>query len=419
MMKNKKSLSGLFDNKLFSIAVSLIGAIVIWLLVVINVSPQTTRVIKDVKVTIDDAVPSQFGLEVFGESEFTVDVTVTGKKYQISPANLSDEDIVVRAITTNVDSPGFRVLQLKAEPLSNNAAYSISAISSKTIDVYFDTAKTVQLVVEPQIETNGLPMVESGYSCGEITLSEPTVSITGPSTQVNRIEKVVAKCSIDKSLTSNLSTEAVVTPLDDQNKSDFEYLSLSVNKVVVAIPVLRVKEVNTTVDFKNIPDAYSVTPLKFSISPVKAQFNIFVDEYDKTTACSVGVIDFKTLSPSNNTFTFDAESTNAVEGSVDEFEVEVDLNGFSEEYVSVTSEKIKVNNPDGNAYKISDVSKSVVVVGKDDDLKSITHDKIKVEVDLSQVEWKSGESVTVPAIVSVDSSTCWVYGNYTVEINML
>ena len=88
-MKNKKTLNGLFENNLFVLILSLFIAVIIWLLVVINVSPQTTRVIKGVKVTIDQTVPSQFGLEVFGESEFTVDVTVKGKKYQISTANLS------------------------------------------------------------------------------------------------------------------------------------------------------------------------------------------------------------------------------------------------------------------------------------------------------------------------------------------
>ena len=60
-----------------------------------------------------------------------------------------------------------------------------------------------------------------------------------------------------------------------------------------------------------------------------------------------------------------------------------------------------------------------MVIGTEEDLKSITKDMIKVEVDLSQVEWKAGGTVTVPAIVSVDKSTCWVYGNYTVEISML
>lgn len=417
-MKNKKSFNSLFDNKLFSLAVSLIGAIVIWLLVVINVSPQTTRVIKDVKVTIDETVPSQFGLEVFGESEFTVDVTVSGKKYQISSANLSAEDIVVTAVTTNVDSPGFRTLQLKAEPVSENAAYTISSTSVKTVDVYFDTAKTVQLAIEAEIETGDFPVVEEGFSCGDITLSESSVTITGPSTQVNRIEKVVAKCKLDKSLSSNLSIEADVLPLDDQNKSDFDYLTLTVNKVVMAIPVLRVKDVDTFVTFKNIPDAYSANPLKYTVSPQTAQFNVFVDEYDKTTACSVGTIDFKSLSPSKNVFVFSGESTDVVEGSVDEFVVEVNMDDFSEEYMTLSAESIKVNNPNDKDYKISDFSKSVVVIGTEEDLKSITKDMIKVEVDLSQVEWKAGETVTVPAIVSVDKSTCWVYGNYTVEISM-
>ena len=173
------------------------------------------------------------------------------------------------------------------------------------------------------------------------------------------------------------------------------------------------------VNFKNVPDAYTVNPLEFSVSPSRAQFNIFVDEYDKTTSSLVGTIDFKTLSPSNNSFTFSTEGTNVVDGSVDEFEVTVDMEGFSEEYMTITSDEIKVNNPGNKTYKISDVSKSVVVVGKENDLKSITHKQMKVEIDLSQVEWKAGETITIPAIVSVDSSSCWIYGNYTVEITMM
>lgn len=418
-MKNKKTLNTLLDNKLFSLIVSLVGAIVIWLFVVINVSPQTTRVIKDVKVTIDETVPSQFGLEVFGESEFTVDVTVSGKKYQISSANLSAEDIIVTAVTTNVESPGFRTLQLKAEPASQNAAYTISSTSVKTVDVYFDTAKSVQFAIEAEIETGDFPVVEEGFSCGDITLSESSVTITGPSTQVNRIEKVVAKCQLDKSLSSNLSVESAVIPLDDQNKSDFEYLSLTVDKVVMAIPVLRIKEADTFVTFKNIPDNYSINPLKYTVSPARAQFNVFVEEYDKTTACSVGTIDFKSLSPSNNVFVFSGESTNVVKDTVDEFVVEVDLDGFSEEYMTVSSDYITVNNPANKEYKISDFGNSVVVIGTEDDLKTITADMIKIDVDLSQVEWEKGEKVTVPAIVSVEKPTCWVYGSYTVEIEML
>ncbi len=414
-MKTKKRKS-LFYNNLFVFILSLFISVVIWLLVVINVSPQTTRVIKDVKVTIDDTVPAQFGLEVFGESEFTVDVTVKGKKYQISTGNLSAEDIVVTAVTTNVDSPGFRTLQLRAEPVNENASYTISSVSSKTIDVYFDTAKSVQFVVEPNIVADGFPVVADGFTCGEISLSENSVVISGPSTQVNRIEKVIAKCVLEKSLNSNFSVETDIIPLDDKNKSDFDYLTMSVEKTVVAIPVLRVKTVDTAVSFKNVPKNYLASPLMYKISPAKETFNIFVDEYEKTTSYDVGVIDFKTLSPTNNRFVFSSEKLPVADGSAEEFIVSVDMSGFSQEYVNISEEKIKINNPENIDYTLSYYPNSVVVVGPDAELIGITKDKIYVEIDLSQVDITKGETITIPALITVDSDTCWVYGTYDVEI---
>ena len=149
-MTNKKGkIETLFYNDKIVLAISFIIALLIWLLVVINYSPETTRTIQGVKVNIDTTVPSQFGLEVFGEKDFTVDVTVKGKKYIISPASLSADDIIVTAQTANVDSAGKRTLQLKAESASGATNYSISLNSQKTIEVFFDTESTVQMVVEP------------------------------------------------------------------------------------------------------------------------------------------------------------------------------------------------------------------------------------------------------------------------------
>ena len=149
-MTNKKGkIETLFYNDKIVLAISFVIAILIWLLVVINYSPETTRTIQGVKVNIDTTVPSQFGLEVFGEKDFTVDVTVKGKKYIISPASLSADDIIVTAQTANVDSAGKRTLQLKAESASGSTNYSISLNSQKTIEVFFDTESTVQMVVEP------------------------------------------------------------------------------------------------------------------------------------------------------------------------------------------------------------------------------------------------------------------------------
>ncbi|MGN1317052.1 MAG: YbbR-like domain-containing protein [Acutalibacteraceae bacterium] len=417
-MKNKFKLNDLFNNDVFLLVFSLVAALFVWLLVVINVSPATTRVIKGVKVNIDSTIPSQFGLEVFGEKEFTVDVTVKGKKYQISSAALSADDITVTAQTNNVDSAGNRTLQLKAEP-PEGADYTITNISSKTIDVYFDTAKTVQMVIEPQVVADDFPIVEEGFTCGNINLSETSVTVTGPSTEINRIEKVVARLVLEKSLSSNKSVDAEIVLLNDKDKSDFKYVTMNIDKVVLTIPVLQVKELRTVVAFKNAPDNFVVTPLEYTVSPSKDLFNISVDDYEKTVDFTIGTIDYKNLSPSNHVFTFSANDVSISEDSdTEEFRVNVDMTGISQEYITCSSEKFQVNNPDKKNYKISGLNKSVVVVGKKKDLEAITEDNIKVEIDLSEIDISKGQSVTVPAVVSVDNAGCWIYSTYSVEVSL-
>ena len=416
-MKIKRNLDSLFQNDKIVLLISFFIAIAIWLMVVISASPQTTRIIKDVKVTIDETVPSQFGLQVFGEDEFTVDVTVKGKKYQISGASLSNEDIAVVAQTTSVDSAGIYTLQLKAEYGSDNTDYTISSLSNKTVQVYFDTEKTTSFVIEPQIITGDFPIASEGYACGDINLSEASVTVTGPSTQVNRIEKVVAELVLNESLNSNKSAETKIVPLDDSNKSDFEYLTMNIEKVIVTIPILQMKHLDTVVTFKNAPDGLLLNPLEYSITPNSADFNVLVDDYDKITEYVVGSINFKELSPTSNTFTFDAQNTTITDEDIESFVVSVNMDDYTQEYMKIPFSRISVNNPNSIEFSMSDLNKSIVIVGTEENLKAITEDMVTVEVDLSTVTLEDGASKTIPAIVTVNSANCWVYGAYSVDVS--
>ncbi len=417
-MKAKRTLDSLFQNDKIVLLFSFFIAIIIWLLVVITMGQQTTRIIKDVKVVIDDTVPSQFGLQVFGEDEFTVDITVKGKKFQISDKNLSNEDISVVAQTTAVDSAGVYTLQLKAEHGSDNTSYTISSLSAKTVEVYFDTEKTASFVIEPEIKTGDFEIAGEGFSCGDVNLSETSVTITGPSTQVNRVERVIAEVVLEESLTSNKSAETKIVPLDDKNKTDFQYLTMNVEDVIVTIPILRVKQLDTAITFKNAPDALLLNPLKYSITPNNAEFNVLVDDYDKTTEYIVGSINFKELSPTSNTFTFDALNTSVTDESIKSFTVSVNLDDYTQEYMKIPSSRIKVNNPENIEFDVSSLNKSIVIVGTEDALKGITEDMITVDVDLSSIVFEDGETKTIPAVVTVDSTSCWVYGAYTVDVSV-
>ena len=415
-MKKNKSLDSLLMNDKVAFITAVVAAIITWLCVVIFAGSQTTRVIHDVKVKIDDTVPAQFGLQVFGESDFTVDVTVSGKKYRISEGSLSAENISVVAQTTSVDSAGVYTLQLKAEYGSDNKDYTINSISSKTVEVYFDTEKTASFVIEPDIKTDGFEIAQEGYTCGDINLSQSAVTITGPSTEVNRIEKVLATITLEESLVSNKSAETKIAPYDDQHKSNFKYLSMNVEDVVVTIPILRVKELDSVITFKNAPDSLLLNPLKYSITPNTAEFNILVDDYDKTTEYVVGSINFKELSPTSNTFTFDAANTSVADTSVKSFVVSVNMDAYTQEYMKLPQSKVQVNNPDNVDCQISGLNKSIVIVGTPEDLKGITEDMISVEADLTSLIIEEGETKTIPVVVTVDSPSCWIYGAYTVDV---
>ncbi len=413
----KGKLSKLLDNNKIVLAISFLASIAIWFYVVVNVSPETTNTIKGVKVQIDNTIPSQFGLEVFGDSEFYVDVEVKGKKYLISSQNLSAEDIVIVAQTNNVDSAGFRTLTLKPEVESSN--YTITHISQKSVDVYFDTPKTIQMVIEPEIIANGFDIVKEGFNTGDVKLSESAVTVTGPSTEINKITKAVARLELTESLSSNKSAETSITLLDENNKSNFKYVKTNFSSVVLTIPVLRVKEVNTSVLFKNAPDEYVLNPLHYTVSPSKDYFNISVDEFEKTVDYAVGTIDLKSVSPSNYVFEFSASDLPvAEESNTEKFVVKLDVSNLSQEYFVIPASQIHANNPSKVAYKISGLNKSVVIVGTQKALDSITADKIKVEADVSAINISAGQSITIPVNVTVDSTNCWVYGSYTVEISL-
>lgn len=415
-MKKVKSVNELFQNDLFVFVVSAFVAIAIWLAVVVVAGPKTTRVIRDVKVVIDETGLSQFGLQIFGESDFYVDVTVKGKKYQISPTNLKADDIIVSAITTDVDSSGYYTLQLKAETANTDNSFSVVDFSPKTVKVYFDTEKTLDFVVEPDIVTGDFPVAEKGFTYGNVIISEPTVSIKGPSAQVDKIAKVVARIKLKESLTSNKSEETDIIALDKDGKPVEDYIALSAEKTVVKIPILRVKRVNSVVTFKNIPTNLVSNPLKYKITPAKTDFNILVDDYENATEYSVGVIDFRMLSPSNNKFKFNVKDTAAANPKFDNFTVEVDMSDYSQEYITVKSKNIKLNNPENLDVRVSGLDKSVVVVGKENDLKQITEEMISVDVDLSLVEIEPGQTITVPAVVTINNGNCWAYGIYKVQV---
>lgn len=115
--ENKKlniRLSSLIRSNKFLLGFSIVAAFVLWLWVSIEKSPviENTIVSVPVQINLEESIPSQMGLRIFGNTNYTVDVTVSGKKFIVS--SLTADDIKVVAQTNYVDSAGNKTLTLKA-----------------------------------------------------------------------------------------------------------------------------------------------------------------------------------------------------------------------------------------------------------------------------------------------------------------
>lgn len=101
MKKKKISLKNLIYDNRFVLTLSIIAAVIIWIVVAIQASPEDDRIVKDVpvKIEISNNV-SNLGLQMFGNTDFTVEVKVHGKRYDVAESVLTKDDISVVAKRT-------------------------------------------------------------------------------------------------------------------------------------------------------------------------------------------------------------------------------------------------------------------------------------------------------------------------------
>lgn len=274
--KNKLSLQVILSNEKLLAVISFVLAFIAWLSISLSEAPEIERVIENVKVTIDDSVPKQLGYETFGIDDVYVDITVKGKRYLVGDNVLSADDFTVTAITTHVDSPGNYSLQLKATANDPGADYTIVSKSMDNIEVYFDTPRTVEIPVEAKVNCDSEKLLYSDeYSTEDAIPSLKKVSVTGPSTEIEKMRHAIASVETNGRLrkTETIPAELFIT---DAYGAEIRYIEVNnaPEDLSVTIPVYKSVELPVTVSFLNAPIYYIDNPPKVVCAPDKVGFKV-------------------------------------------------------------------------------------------------------------------------------------------------
>lgn len=420
----EKSASGVFHNLIYNNKIamlfSLILAFGIWIWVAIEKSPVVEITVSAVPVKIDmeNSVPAQLHLQTFGQTEFYVDVTVTGKRFVVSA--LTPEDLTVTAQTNYVDSAGTKSLQLKATA-NDSRDYEIQRISQNYIDVYFDTYKEAEFAIEPRILAPDDKTVVDGCILGSVLFSKNTVVVSGPSAEVNKVTGVIAETSVSAPLSATTTVQPEIKlQTDGQETLSYVELNTGESTVTMTMPVLKKVVLPTSVTFKNAPGGYLNGDVPVTVSPSQIEAAVPIEKVGELKSISVGTVDFAELDSGYNTFNFKASDITeyTVVDSSARFRVTVNMTGTVTASFSVSAQNIAVTaQKDGfHSSVLTRGIENIRVIGTAEEIAALTNDMLYAEVDLSDAEITEGEQTVKARIVIKGSSKAWASGTYTVRI---
>lgn len=424
MKNNISPIHRLFRNTKFLIAFSIVCAVIIWAVIAIAYAPTTDNVIKNVPVTIDleNSVPDKCGLEIFGQKDFKVDVTVSGSRYVVGGNLLSPDDFEVTAQTAYVTSAGTHALQLKVTSKNPNAEYTIVGLSQETVEVYFDEYSEKDFNVEVRNVSNIKSVVPTGYMTGDYMLDDETVTVSGASLQIAKIAKIYADISIDKQLVKSTSYNGDIVAVD-LNLNNVNYIQFDGEdklSVPVSVPIYKIMNLQSKIQFKNIPSVYLTDLPSYTCTPSSAKVAVIQNGSDDD-ALNVGTVSFSSLKAGNNEFNFSADSIEGIKvlDSTKSFKVSVSMkSNITIKSMSLSSDNISIKNADDDyTYKITSDDIKVNVEGTSAGLNKISNSDIYAKIDLSKEKIKSGKNTVDLSVALKNSSECWVYGSYTVTFS--
>lgn len=426
-MKIKKfSLRQLFSNTRFLVIFSIVVAFIFWIIVALEYAPVVENEIKDIPVKIDmnNSVPDKLGLQIFGQSDYTINIVVKGNRYVVGGDLLTADDFEATAQTAYVDSAGKHSLVVKVTAKNAEADYEIVSKSTDYIEVYFDKYAEKDIEVTPRIssELDDYTADDYLFDTEDIIYETKTVKVTGAQTVVNSVEHAYADIPIEKKLTQSETIDAkiVLSNGEDMNSSYVKINGEDALTVPITLPVYKMQTTSVSVSFKNSPSDYINTPLQYSISPSRVRVAVLQNGSDTTNTLEIGSVDFSQISADNNSFTFLASNIKNAKflDGTSSFTVDINTDGLYSKSLEPNINSIMISGGSGvSAGNVElDSIGSVNVVGTQTALNSVNAGMLEISIDLKNVKLEEGENEVPVKITLRNSKNCWVTGSYTAII---
>lgn len=404
----KKSLMNKFTLKILSLAI----AVLIWLIVRNVQDPVIVQTFYDIPVTLvnESYLSNNMKIPLLIDGDDTVKVRIKAEESVIK--ELKKEDIVAQADMTQI--------YMDATPKMVPVEVTCKGIADDNITV---TPRNIQVDIENQTSVEKTIAVNTGdttpdkdYEVGSLQANPEKVTISGPESIINKIDKVVAKIDVTGMKESNVELDSELKIYDknqdELSEKQLSYLNLAGvqdNKIKIQAQFWKVqKNVKIGSEYSGSPqygyevDSVSVVPETLSLAGTDEALQKLAVEGNTLTILASYIdvsgkdsdfdvkVDISELLPENMKLARDINSTVIAT---------VKILPYNSRDYEVSPTQIKVENkPENMNYKFEPDKIVARIKAKEEDLDNLKTDDIQMKIDLKDA--KAGEN-TLPVTVTL------------------
>lgn len=392
----KKKLGNNLGLKILSLAI----AILVWLLVVNINNPIGTKsfVITDVELLNEAYIDADGKMCMQDEEQVPIRVTIKAQRKILDRISASDIRAVAdlqQAVSLNTDPVMVPITASCNRVLQDNIE-----VSPKNLSLHLEDKDTQEFVVN--VTTNNTKP-DRGYEIGSLTSNPEKIKITGPTSLINKIDKVNASIDVEGA-TEDITAEKDVKIIDKNGEeftdSDMSYLNVS--RVYVTAKLWKVQaNVKIKAGYTGSPksgyqaESVSTTPNVISVAGSEEALAA-LKEQNNTITLPDSVADISgrdsDFEEKINISDYLPDGLKLTSDSSEDVFVRVNVLPTGSSVCEVPTKNIVVNNaPDGMQVSFDTANIEVRVQKTDSSLDDLTDDQIEASIDLSNVKEGSHE----------------------------
>ena len=251
----KKILNRITNNiglKLISVVI----AVVLWLVVVNIDNPQMTVTFTSSANIINENIIKDNGkvFEVVDNSD-SIKFSVTGPRTIVE--GMSASDFTVTADMNKIDLDlGLVPVEVTADRYASKVSISVKTTN---VRVSIENVKSQQFAITSG--TVGTPM--DGYAIGEVTCEPATVTITGAESVINSIDKALANVNVDGMYSDRVQTVVPQLYDEDGKRITSSNVTIEPSMVEITAQILETKSVPVSYEYTGaLKDGYIIESVK-------------------------------------------------------------------------------------------------------------------------------------------------------------